>query len=229
MNDKQRRQYERGSRVDAFMTANAADFPAGGKGAAAAASLKAELAALASLDVAKASSASTRQQTSAGRRDLRESLRAQVAAVSDTAEVIGREHAEVRGRFPRTRPDNSDQTLVAVARSFAEAATPFKSLFVEYELPADFVERLKADADALEAQMSRQTEGRGARVSTNASIEDALGRVDDTVERLEVVVRNKYRDNPAKLAAWESARHLERAPRARRNGQQQQPEAPEKQ
>ena len=30
---------------------------------------------------------------------------------------------------------------------------------------------------------------------------------------MDTAVRNKYRDDPAKLAAWESARRLERAPR----------------
>ncbi|HEX8284003.1 MAG TPA: hypothetical protein VF588_11640 [Pyrinomonadaceae bacterium] len=219
MNERQRRRFERGSRVEAFMTSNVADFPAGGKGAVAAAQLSAEMAALAALDVAKATTASTRRQSSEGRRELRESLRAQVAAVCDTAEAVGAEHPEARGRFPRTRADNSDQTLVAVARSFAEAAASLKALFVEYELPADFVERLRADADALEAQMSRQTEGRGASVSTNASIETALGRVEELTERLDVLVRNKYRRTPAKLAAWESARRLEHAPRARRDGE----------
>jgi hypothetical protein len=219
MNDRQRLRYERGSRVEAFMNSNAADFPAGGKGAEAAARLSEELAALAALDVAKAASAGARRQTAEGRRDLRESLRAQVAAVCDTAEAVGVEHPEVRGRFPRSRPDNSDQTLVAVARSFAESAAPLKSRFVEYELPADFVERLKADADALEAQMTRQTEGRGTSVSTNASIEAALGRVDELAERLEVLVRNKYRQDPARLAAWDSARRLERSARPKRNGE----------
>jgi hypothetical protein len=219
MNDTQRRRFERGSRVDAFMTSNAADFPATGKGGEAAARLKAELARVASLDVAKATAAGTRQRSSTGRRDLRESLRAQVAAVCDTADVIGLDHPEVKGLFPRTRADNSDQTLIAVARSYAETAAPLKARFVEYELASDFVERLKADADGLEGQIGQQTEGTGARVNTNASIEDALGRVDDTVERLEVVVGNKYRDDPARLAAWESATHLERAPRAKRNGE----------
>jgi hypothetical protein len=218
MNDNQRRRYERGSRVDAFMTSNAADFPAGGKGVDAVARLRTELARLSELDVAKASSASTRQHSSAGRRDLRESLREQVAAVCDTADVIGLDHTEVRGLFPRARPDNSDQTLIAVARSFAETATPLKALFVEYEMQPDFIERLKTDADGLEEQIGRQTESVGARVNTNASIEETLDRVDELVERLEVIVRNKYREDAARLAAWESARHLERAPRTKRNG-----------
>lgn len=116
MNDKGRRIYERASQVSAFMTASAADFPDGSKGAELAARLKEELANVAALDVAKASGAGARQQATAGRRDLRESLRAQLAAVCDTAEVIGLEHPEARGKFPRTRPDNSDRTLRAGSR-----------------------------------------------------------------------------------------------------------------
>ncbi|HEX8561144.1 MAG TPA: hypothetical protein VF668_23830 [Pyrinomonadaceae bacterium] len=228
MNDNQRRRYERGSRVDAFMTSNAADFPAAGKGGQTAARLREELAALAALDVLKAGAASERRRTSSARGGLRESLRAQVAAVCDTAEAVGAEHAEARGLFPRARADNSDQTLVAVARSFAAAAAPLKARFVEYEMPPDFVERLTADADALEAQMSRQTEGAGARVSNNAAIEGALGRVDELAERLDVAVRNRYRDDPARLAAWESARRLERPARAKRDAGSPRPNAEQK-
>jgi hypothetical protein len=224
MNDKGRRIYERASQVSAFMNASAADFPAGSKGAELAAQLKEELANVAALDVAKASGAGARRQATAGRRDLRESLRAQLAAVCETAEVIGLDHPEARGKFPRTRADNSDQTLIAVARAFVAAATPLKALFVGYEMAPDFIDRMRADADALEAQMTRQKEGTGSSVSTNAAITEALGRVDDVVERIAVAVRNKYRNDPAKLNAWERAHHLERAASPKRKGNS--PEAP---
>ena len=218
MNDKQRRSYARGTSVDAFMSAHAADFPAGSKGGELAARLGQELARLSTLDVAKVSSASARQQATAGRRELRDSLRAQLAAVSDTAEVIGLDHPEVRGLFPRARPDNTDQTLLAVARAFVAAATPLKALFVEYELAPDFIARMDSDADAFEAQMTRQTEGTGSRISTNVAITAALGRVDELVDRLDIVVSNKYCKDPARLAAWQSAHHLDRAPRPKRDG-----------
>jgi len=218
VNEKQRRISERGSRVGAFLSANAADFPTSTKGGELAASLKTELSNLSNLDVAKATGASARQQSSIGRRDLRESLRAQVSAVCDTAEVIAPDHPEVKGLFPRTRSNNSDSTLIAVARSFATAAIPFKALFVEYDLPAGFIDSLKADADALERQISLQSESTGARVGANASITETLKRADEIVDKLDVIVRNKYRNDPAKLAAWESARHLERTARTKRNG-----------
>jgi hypothetical protein len=227
MNEKQRRTSERGSRVDVFMAANAADFPADGKGDELAASLKAELANLSALDVTKATGMSARQQNSVGRRDLRESLRAQVAAYCDTAEVVGLDHPEVKGSFPRERSDHSDQTLIAVARSFVVKGAPLKQLFVEYNLPADFLDSMGATADALERHMTLQTESKGARVGANASITETLKRVDELVAKLDVIVRNKYRNDPAKLAAWESAHHLERAARAKRsNGTPQTPQTP---
>jgi len=218
MNDKQRRIIERGARASAFGTANAADFPANSRGGELFAKLSAELANLDTLEVVKATSMSTRQQGSAGRRDVREALRAQVAAVSETARVIATEHAEMKGKFQYSHTDRSDRSLIAVAHSFAEAAPPFKSMFVTYELPADFIECMNADATALEQQMSLQTQGVGARVTTNASITQGLERIDDCVDKLDVIARNKYRDDPAILAAWESARRLERAARSKRNG-----------
>jgi hypothetical protein len=131
----------------------------------------------------------------------------------------------MRGRFQYARKDRSDRTLIATARSFARAAPPFKALFVQYELPQNFIESLEADADALEQQMALQNEGSGARVTTNASIEQGLEGVDECVGKLDVVVRNKYRNDPAKLAAWESAHRLERAARSKRsNGTPQTPQ-----
>jgi hypothetical protein len=38
----------------------------------------------------------------------------------------------------------------------------------------DFIDRMRADADALEAQMTRQREGTGSSVSTNAAIAEGL-------------------------------------------------------
>jgi hypothetical protein len=217
MRDSQRRHIERAERISAYMSSNHTDFPEGSKGAGFAAQIASELGRISTLDVDKVTSVSRRQQGSTGRRDLRESLRAQVNAVLNTAEVIGRDHPEIKGSFPRTFTDNSDKTLIAVARSYAAASAPFKALFIEYDLPADFAERMKGDADSLQHSIELQTEGVGARVNTNASIADSVRKIDDLADKLHVVVRNKHRNDPAKLATWESAHRLERPPRTKRN------------
>jgi len=227
MSDKQRRESERNARVSSYGVANVADFPSNSKGGQLFAQLNAELAAFEALQVTKATSISTRQRGSAGRSEVRDTLRAQLIAFSDTAEIMAPEHPEMKGRFQFPRTHRNDRTLIATARSFAEEAPPFKPLFVEYELPADFIEAMSANADALEEHMAVQVEGSGARVTANASIGQISERINDLIDRLDVIVRNKYRNDPAKLAAWESARRLERAARSKRsNGGSQTPQAP---
>jgi hypothetical protein len=38
------------------------------------------------------------------------------------------------------------------------------------------------------------------------------------LRRVDPIVQNTFRDDPAKLAAWASAKHLERAPKRKRGG-----------
>lgn len=218
MDARQRRLYERGQRVDAYMDAQAEDFPAGSKGGSLAASVKEELAGLAALDVARTVGASKRQQGTAGRGGVRASLRRRVAAVSDTAKTIALDRPDVKGIFVLAGKDGSDRTLIATARAFADAAASLVGLFVEYNLPATFVHDLRSDADSLEHYISLQTAGVGARVSSKTTADATLQRLNELAERLDTVVRNRYRDDPDKLAAWEHARRVESAPHARGNG-----------
>ncbi len=61
-----------------------------------------------------------------------------------------------------------------------------------------------------------QDEGVGAGVNANASAQEHLRDLNEALERLDVIYHNKYRDNPSVLAEWESAYHLEAAPRSKR-------------
>ncbi|MCA1621938.1 MAG: hypothetical protein LC795_22225 [Acidobacteria bacterium] len=216
MNAKLRRYYERGQRCDKFADSHAEDFPANSKGAAQAAAVKERLASLSALDVERANSTGKRQQGSAGRQAAREALRVLVEAVAGTAGAIALDHADVKGVFLLPRTDHTDRTLIATARSFADRAAPFAGLFVEYALPATFINDLRSKADALETYISLQNEGVGGRVNANASAEENLRGLNEALERLNVIFRNQYRDTPSVLAEWESAYHLEAAPGSRR-------------
>lgn len=218
MSAKMRRHNERGQRVDLFMDSRAEDFPANSKGGVFAAQLKLELANLSALDVAKTSSASKRQQGTAGRGGMREALRQLVASVADTAKTAALDHPDIKGIFTLAGKDKSDQTLIATARAFADAAAPLTGLFVEYGLSSTFVNDLRSNADSLEHYISLQSEGLGSGVNTNATAQETLQRIAELIERLDTLIRNKYRDDHPKLAAWESARHMESAPHSKGDG-----------
>jgi hypothetical protein len=226
MSVKMRKHTERAQRVDLFMDGSAEEFPAASKGSSLAASLKEELSKLSALAVARTAGKSRRQQGTAGRRGTRETLRELVDAVADTSKSAAHERPEIKGLFEFGGKDRSDGSLIATARAFADAAPPFVGLLVEYGLPATLVNDLRAGANSLEQNISLQSEAAGAGVSTTASAEETYQRLADLTERLDPVVRNKYRDNHAKLAAWERARRLESAPRSKGNGNNPTPPPP---
>lgn len=218
MNDLHRRRLERLIRSEAEASANAVDFPEGSKGALALAELRAAIAETQTHAVSRETSVSALQQATIGRKDAREAVRASMRIISDTARTIGLDHPEIKGIFVFKGSSVSDRTLLATAQSFAARAQSFKALFGEYDLNADFFSGFDAEITDLEKQLGKQTVGKGERISANASLETALRKGEMALERLDTAARNKYRGNPAKLAAWESARRLERAARARRNG-----------
>jgi hypothetical protein len=216
MNDSQRRRFERLARVVSFGETISASFPESGKGGQALSRLTAAAGDAETHATTRATNQRVQEQGTASRKDARRAVQTQVAAISDTAAAIGLDDPEVRDSFRRPRANVNDQTLHVTARSFALAAAPLKARFIEYDLPADFLERLNGSIDAFEQAINEQTSGANARLAANTALEDALKRGEQELEKLDTAVRNKFRADAPKLAAWESARHLERAPRARK-------------
>ena len=217
MNSTHRRRVDRLARSDAFATASASDFPNTSKGGQAASEIRTAIAEVEALDAARASSANALQLASVGKKDISESLRAQLRAISDTAKTIALDHPELKGGFKFTGNSMSYRTLLATARAFLSAAQPIKALFVEYEMPADAFDKLSADIASLEQHTDKGTASRGEKVAASASLESVLRRGEEALERFDTAVRNKYRNDPAKLAAWETARRLEHARRSRKS------------
>jgi hypothetical protein len=103
--------------------------------------------------------------------------------------------------------------MLASARAFAADAVPFKAEFIRHEMPADFLDDLAADIAAFEASITEQNRSRDARIAATGSIDEAIERGIAALRQLDAIVRNKFRDDPATLAAWASASHVERVRR----------------
>jgi hypothetical protein len=216
MNSTQRRRVERLLRVDAYALASVADFPETSKGGRAADDLRDILAEIETHAVARESSMNALQHSTIAKKDARAAIHVYLRAISDTARTIGLDHPEIKGSLKFTGASVGDRTLLATARAFAAAVQPLKTLFVEYDMTADFFDKFNADINNFEQQLDRQTAGKGERIAVNASLEDALHRAEAALKRYSTAVRNRYRNDPAKLAAWESAHRIERAPRTKR-------------
>jgi hypothetical protein len=218
MNDKQRLRYERLVRAFSYGAEHAPDFPPTTRGGQAHARLGEAIAAAEEQDAAGITNQRAGQQSTTRREVGREALQTALAAISDTAATIGLDYPEVRDGFRRMRSNVTDQTLIGTARSFAAAALPLKARFIEYDLPPDFLERLDEQIDSFEEAIGAQTAHASARVAATAALEDALKRGEQELEKLDTAVRNKFSGDPSKLAAWESARRMERTGRSKKSG-----------
>lgn len=143
---------------------------------------------------------------------LRDAVRDKMKGIARTARAAAIDNAGFNRLF-RIPDGNNDQLLIAAAREFVSEATNFKAELLRFALPADFIEDLEEDITAFENILNEKAQASGERVSATASIDDEIERGMNAARRLDAIVRNIYRDNPAKLAAWTTARHVRRTPR----------------
>lgn len=208
MNDLERSYYNAFVSVRDFGNQNAADFPAVSLGGQNFASIGEAVDEMEQSGAAQASGAGRQitMQKGLALAELREDLR----AVNRTARALAVDDSGV-GELFRMPVGNNEQNLLAAARAFLTNATPLKTQFIEFGLPADFLEDLQADIAAYEQAASEKSTTKSAKVSATASMGGSVEKGLNALRRLRAIVPNKYRDNPAKLAAWTSASHVERA------------------
>ena len=99
---------------------------------------------------------------------------------------------EDKFRMPRA---NSDQALLTAARAFADDAEPLKDVFIAHELPSTFLDDLRTEIDAVERAAQAQATGRELSAGAAAQIEAALETALTAVQRLDVIVVNRLRDD----------------------------------
>jgi hypothetical protein len=227
MNALEVRRLEMLTRVRDFGAARAASFPQDSLGGEQFAVVDAVVEDLSREAATQSSGVSSVQQATASRNGARETLRESLQAITRTARAMALDTPGLENKFRLPR-SGSDQALLNTARAFAADALPLKAEFIRHELPATFLEDLQTDIADLERAIGSQNTGRGAHVTATASITAAIERGMSAARRLDAVIRNKFRDDPATLAAWESARHIERAGRGprRTNGEPATPPTP---
>jgi hypothetical protein len=216
MDDKERSCNEMFQRVEDFSAARLADFPVGSRGRELFALVSAAIADFDKHSAAQSSGASDARRSTSNKDAARSALREDLDQISETARAMAFEVDGLDQKFRLPRYLN-DQKLRETARAFAADAPAFKATFIRYEMPADFLEDLAADITEFEAASQHQNIGIENQVTGSVGVATAREQGMNAVRQLDAVVRNKYRSDPATLAAWERARHIERTTRAKKN------------
>jgi type I site-specific restriction endonuclease len=155
------------------------------------------------------------KEKTAQRRAADEALHKLLEAINRTARSMSRSMPGVEEKF-RLPSNKHGQTWLATARAFVLEAEPLKDEFIKRSMAPDFIDDLKARILAVEQYQDGQAQQSAGRVTSTANVAEAAEQGLEAVRELDAIVRNIYADNEAELAAWESASHVERAPRRAR-------------
>jgi hypothetical protein len=117
--------------------------------------------------------------------------------------------AGLDGKFLMPR-SGGDQALLNSARAFQTDAAAFSAQLISLGLPATFLTQLGTDITAFEAAISAKGAGVGAQAGATGGLEDATHKAAVALHVLNTIVKNTYKNNPAKLAEWATASHVEK-------------------
>ena len=209
MNQLDQRLQSAFQRVNQFGIAHGADFTPDGP-ATKAFDFIATLVPKADTDAgAQAAGKSEGMAGTASRAALRLALHNELASIAATAHSIAVTTPGFDNKFQLPR-SGSDRALLASAVAFVAEGTPLLATFVAHEMPADTFTLTQTLIDQFRAAGVDQNTGKAKQVGGTASLADDRHQGVLMLETLKGIVPNKYRNNPAVLAEWLAASHVER-------------------
>ncbi|MGB7922629.1 MAG: hypothetical protein WCF57_05235, partial [Pyrinomonadaceae bacterium] len=209
MIDTQTRQYEAFLAIRAFGTEDPTRFPAGTLAAELYASLLSIIEQVEATTSEQASGMRAFREGSANIEAARKQLHNFLKAISRTARTLDAPGMTEKFRLPGRL---KDQELLTLARSFAADAAPLKTEFVRRGLAADFLDTLASLIANFEAAITHRLDSKTTQVTATAALKDLIRQGMVIKTKLDAIVRNTYANDPATLAAWTSASHVERPP-----------------
>jgi hypothetical protein len=210
MNERDIKQKERFIRAVAFKDDNLAVISTSEKGLEVFVDIAAAITAIEteSANQLKGSTASIKENST--KQTAREHLRTILQMFSRTANIIDYEIPNFSKDFvyPKNR---TDQELLTSAKVTVPKATANKQIFIKYGLPAEIIADLEAEINDFEATVPAAASAAGTKVTATSELNEIVKKGTIGMRIADAIIKNLFRDNPSKLAAWAAASHLERA------------------
>jgi len=208
MNDRDQRRYDALKRGRIFGTEQSGDFAAGSAATTRVANIEAVLA---RIDKNKAAQAAG--SGNASKVTLIDALRIDCRNIRRTAAALDEDEPGFADDFPAA--EHNEASVLTTADAYLaklelepgadgpgkEANAALVARFVAHELPADFVQDLRADREAIDAADQHQEGKRQGSVGDTTAIGVELTEGYKELRYLNAIMHNKYSRSPEKLRA----------------------------
>ena len=145
--------------------------------------------------------------------DSRSKLRQKLSDASDAAVAAEPDNPGIQEVF-RFRRNMSDADMIATGRAFVLREPEFGAVIKEYSNNGNWAPELTAAADAFEDATNQASSALGSRAAAVAEIDQEIADTMQVKRTLDKLVPLWITDIGA-LAAWNTATHVERAPKSK--------------
>jgi hypothetical protein len=201
--------------TDAFQRAKnfglkyTAKFPGGSLGATLFAQVAAAVPQAQGQAADQKSARGDREKATLTKTQIHPDLHDQLKAISESAHTLadlGTPGLDAKFRLPRSAGHGA---LLTAARQILQDATPMKAQFLTVNLPADFLDHLNQTITAFENAEDDQSGGEGNQIKATVGLASTNATARKALRNLRTIVRNTFRNDPAVLAEWEVASHID--------------------
>jgi hypothetical protein len=195
-------------RIDVYGNESAADFPPASKGAQLFAALKLVIARIVAATIGQTSAKGDVRQGYLGKGTARENVRARCASIANTSRGAAYDVPGLDVKF-YLPVDLTQDELLAHAQMILADAPEHEEKLLEWGEEEGFLGELAEAVADFEQALSTTSAATGEQVEATADISEEVREGMVIRRQLNVVVRNRYKNDAGKLAAWESAYHIE--------------------
>lgn len=211
MDDESREIYKTGVQVCDFGVVNAADFP---KGSRSEVNFKLIAAKIPIIEASGALQESNIGEQATAIKELAYvALLNYMRKINKTVRGLSIDYPDLMELFRMPHGSSYQKALAAGMAYHANSAAYEELMCNDGGLPEDFRAVLLAKITNLETATTKRNTAKGKEVGATASIATEIKTVFDAIMRLRGTVPNVYENNPAKLAEWESASHIQQPPK----------------
>lgn len=212
MDSSETRRFDMFTRVRDFGLEHTVAFPSSSLGGQLFAEINIIIETLNTQAVAQASGLNASQQNTEGKAAVRDALESEMEMISRTARGMAIDTPGFDDKF-RLPHRKGERAWLTAAQTFHADALPIKDQFIAHEMPANFLETLDTLITDYEAALASGHQSTAKHVAASAAIDESIEKGIAAARKLDSIVRNKFHNDLATLAAWASARHVERVPR----------------
>lgn len=226
MNDQEKRLLDTFKRVRDFDAAHANLFPAGTLGRDLFDAIGDVITGLEGHATTESAGRGAARQGTASKAVAKAAIIEDMAILRRTARSLAFKMPGLEEQF-RVPYRQDGQELIFTARAALAAADPLKAEFLQREVPESVFQRLTANINAYETALTERNTAKEESLTAAASIDAAIESGMEALRQLDPIVRNKLHNNPATLAAWLSAKRIERPTRRNHNNTPPTPQTPD--